>query len=114
MRAKRATRANIAEVLGVSLAQVKRWIAEVKAPLPAIPNPPELQTLKEPAKPFVNPEEDLSLMERCKLILGDRMGEDRHRGYLLDKVHVSSNHVLRAAKEAGLVLPNVEPRRKSA
>ena len=110
LRVQRLTRTAIATEMGVSLSQVKRWLIATKAPLPRSPGA-DPQVAVTPSTPYSDPEEDLSLMERCKLVLGDRMGEDRHRGYLLDKVHVSSNDILKAAKQAGLVF---EPTRKYA
>lgn len=94
LRQERATRTEIAQDLGVSLAKVKRWIANLEPDVRARPAPKNGLTNKD--NTFIDPDQVLTLMERCKIILGSRMGED-YRGYLLDGRPVNSSQIRKAA-----------------
>jgi len=95
LRDQGASRADMAAHYGVSLSRVKRWISELDVqprPLKSKPAPSQ----REKPTTILPLESGLSLMERCKQILGARMSED-HRGYLLDGRPASSSQILRAA-----------------
>lgn len=91
MRETSAKREEIAVKLGISLALVKRWI---KA-LGLKKKPTRPVRVREPVR-YADQEDGISLMDRCKIVLGNRMGED-HRGYLLDGRPASSMQIARAA-----------------
>ena len=86
-------RKEIADRLGISLAKLKRLLT--RNALPTRTTKLDLLPAKQKGT-VLSPEEGLSLMERCKMILGDRMSEDS-RGYLLDGRPASSMQVARAA-----------------
>ena len=85
----------IAEMHGVSPSSVKRRITSLDVPK----RPSKVVRLKSNREPprYVSVDEGVSLMDKCKQILGDRMGEDRARGYLLDERPASSQQVIKAA-----------------
>ena len=95
MRKNGMTRQEIAGEFNVSLARVKRWITSLDLANKNSKSPSKedqkLSTVT--ARSF---DDGLSLMERCKIILGRRMGED-YRGYLLDRLPCSSMQIRRAA-----------------
>ena len=97
LRDQGLTRQQIAEHYGVSLARVKRWIKQFDLPMKVKREEPVASP-----EPVTNPDggksfdEGLSLMDRCKNVLGRRMSED-HRGYLLDGRPCSSMQIRRAA-----------------
>ena len=83
----------IAELKGVSSSTVKRWIKKLGIA------PRESKKPVEDVKPKGKPmplDEGLSLMDRCRQMLGRRMSED-HRGYMLDGRPCSSMQIIRAA-----------------
>lgn len=113
LRAQGKTREQIAEKFGVTVSRVKRWILtlgvsrrqvkEVEKPKdPFIDAAVDMGTLLPVGgKPAYTPKIDdgITLMDRCKVILGQRMGED-HRGYLLDSRPVSTQQIINAARDA--------------
>jgi len=96
MRLQGKSRAEMCEATGVSISLMKRLI---KA-LGVSPRPTKNSAQKKPSgreKPrYLAVDEGISLMDRCKQILGPRMGED-HRGYLLDGRPASSTQVIKAS-----------------
>ncbi|MBS3648716.1 hypothetical protein KEU06_08750 [Pseudaminobacter sp. 19-2017] len=95
-------REEIAAYYGVSLARVKRWIAELG--VPASHKTKGTNTAPRPVmRPRVADDDGLTLIEKARLILGKRMSRD-YRGYLLDGRVVRVDVLVRAA---GLQVPDV-------
>lgn len=96
LRQQGLNRDQIAEHYGVALSRVKRWIKELD-----IPAAPEYAGRREKIKSSegetLGLDHGLTLVERAKSVLGPRMGEDRHRGYLLDGRPVRVDILIRAA-----------------
>ena len=96
--AKGMTREQIAEHYDVSLATVRRWIKELK-----VPRPSKQVRYKEPShltrlgEIVAEPDDGLTVMEKAKDILGDRLVEKRGLGYFLDGRPASSIKVVHAA-----------------
>ena len=92
------TREQIAEHYDVSLTTVRRWIKELN-----IPRPSKQVRYKEPShlsllgEIIADPDDGMTIMERAFKILGDRLTEKRHVGYVLDGRHASSRAVIHAA-----------------
>lgn len=92
------TREQIAEHYEVSLTTVRRWIKELN-----VPRPSKQVRYKEPSylsrtgEIIAEPDDGITVTERAQNILGDRLREDRHRGYILDGRPVSSTVVVHAA-----------------
>lgn len=89
------TRQQIADKFGVSLSQVKRWIADMNVEPRRNKRSKRGQGENRPR--YASLDEGVPLMEKAKQILGPRLQED-HRGYLLDGRPVSSWKVVEAAK----------------
>ena len=92
------TREQIADHYDVSLTTVRRWIKELKVPRPS------KQARNHKTKPLsrfgeiiADPDDGITVMEKAKNILGDRLQERRHIGYILDGRPVSSRRVVEAA-----------------
>lgn len=101
LRTRGFNREQIADHFGVSLSRVKRWIKELE-----VPEPPDRMVKKVKIKhsegELLDVDNGLSLIEKAQQILGSRMTEERHRGYLLDGRLVRVDILIRAA---GLSLP---------
>lgn len=96
------SREEIAEVYGVSLSRVKRWIAELEiAPSIAPRKSHQRARNKAEQRRALGAEDGLTLIEKARVILGKRMSED-YRGYLLDGRPVRVDALARAA---GLSIP---------
>lgn len=93
------TRIQIAVRYDVPLSRVKRWLRELDIVPRANRNNQSKPKIRVREKHrYANFEEE-SLMDKAKAILGTRMTEKKHIGYLLDGRPVSSWQI---AKEAGL------------
>lgn len=99
LREKRGfTREQIAEHYEVSLTTVRRWIKELK-----IPRPSKQVRYKQPShlsrigEIIADPDDGLTVMERAHAILGERLTEKRHIGYILDGRPASARSVIEAA-----------------
>lgn len=92
------TRIQIAVKYDVPLSRVKRWLREleiVPRATKVIHSKPKARVReKKQTNVFFDSE---SLMEKAKKILGNRMGEKKHLGYILDGRPVSSWQILKAA-----------------
>ena len=91
------TREQIAEIYGVSLSQVKRWISSRKVRKKIIRKDNESKPLVVTRHPSIIDDDGLPLMERAQRILGDRLTEKRGIGYRLDGRVCSIERVLEAA-----------------
>jgi uncharacterized protein YjcR len=94
MRAEGFTREEIADYYGVTLSKVKRWLkkygfSRVPKQVPPPPSTPVTDEL-----PF---DTGMTIMERAKLILGNRLTEDRHKGYCLDGRPAKTDRIIEAA-----------------
>lgn len=89
----RMSNIEIAALKHVSTSTVKRWVKKLGIAPREVKNKPPEEKLKPRPVPV---DEGIGLMERCKQILGYRMGED-YRGYMLDGRPASSMQVVRAA-----------------
>lgn len=90
------TREELAFFYNVSVSQIKRWVTELKVTKKINHNGKANKKVK-PKIPEPNYDSGLSLMEKCKLRLGDRLSE-RNGGYLLDNKPCSSDVIIKAAK----------------
>jgi len=89
------TREEICEELGISLGTLKRYIKALGVVARPPKDKPKPTTKREKPR-YVPLDEGISLMDRCKQVLGPRMSED-HRGYVLDGRPASSIQVIRSA-----------------
>lgn len=109
LRTMGLTRQDIADQFGVSLPTVKAWIRKYGIAAPERKRKPkkdpfigaavEMGTLlprDRRSQKIIPLGENVSLMDRCKQVLGKRMSED-HRGYVLDGRPASSIQVANAA-----------------
>lgn len=88
------TREEIAEHYGVALSKVKRWLQ--KYGFGKVDRKPVVPVdVKAAELPF---DTGLTMMERAKLILGTRLTEDRHLGYLLDGRVANTDRIIREAR----------------
>lgn len=91
------TRIQIAVKYDVPLSTVKKWLRDIDI-VPrsnkAEASKPRVRVREKDRNAKLNQE---SLMEKAKNILGDRMTEKRHIGYLLDGRPVSSWRIAQAA-----------------
>ncbi len=79
------TREEIAEHFGVGVSTVRRWIREMKIPRPTPRRRKRHQPHLSSSGEIIAPIDDgLTLMERAKLLLGNRLTESRVKGYVLD------------------------------
>lgn len=89
----------IADALGVSLSQVKRWLEVLPIPERASQDHRKrlaADSVRERPRYADIQEDGLSKMQKAKIILGNRMGEN-HVGYTLDGRPASSMQIARAA-----------------
>ena len=91
------TREQIAEIYGVSLSQVKRWISSRKVRKKIIRKDIESKPTVSSRHPSVIDDDGLPLMERAQRILGDRLTEQKGVGYKLDGRVSSIERILEAA-----------------
>lgn len=98
MRAEGMTREDIADVLGVSLSQVKRWIKRLGLS--------KQKSKRSCADKTIMADNGMNLLDRAKVILGKRVTEDR-RGYKLDGRSVNPDALITAA---GLTPKNIANR----
>lgn len=95
LRDQGLNREEIAAHYDVTLSRVKRWLKKQGF------NRPERRVLVDPVNvpvadlPF---DHGMTMIERAKAALGNRLAEDRHRGYLLDGRVTSSEKVIEAAR----------------
>lgn len=90
-------RKEIAEELDISLAEVKRTITKhAVVSRKTRKSERDARKRKHERPRYASIDDGVTLMDKAKQVLGDRMGED-HRGYLLDKRPASSWQVLDAA-----------------
>ena len=89
------TREQIADMYGVSVSQVKRWISNLGVKK-KINRGGETREKVKPRRVEPSYDSGLPLMEKAKLRLGDRMVEKKD-GYWLDGRPVSSNRIAEAA-----------------
>lgn len=94
-------REQIAEYYGVALSRVKRWIKDLE--IPEIPRTPK-QKFRPSEGADLGQDYGLTILERAKKVLGNRMTED-YRGYLLDGRPVRIDILVRTA---GLRMPDSE------
>lgn len=96
LRAEGKTREEIAAIYNVALSQVKRWISSLKVAKKIVRREPS--QVPQAVRPAVVMEDDgLTVMEKAKRILGDRLTEKRGVGYLLDGRVVNTDVLLQAA-----------------
>lgn len=92
------TRDQIAEHYNVSLTTVRRWIKELDVPRPT---KQARNSAKNPLTRFgeiiAEPDDGITVMDRAKDILGDRLTERRGCGYVLDGRPSSVDQVVKAA-----------------
>lgn len=92
------TREKIAEHFEVSLTTVRRWIKEMDIPRPTKQIISKRDShLSRYGEIIADPGDGLTLMERVKAVLGDRLTEKRGIGYFLDGRHVSTQAIVHAA-----------------
>lgn len=98
-------REEIADHYGVSLTTVKRWISIFKI------TKPSKRTGKRKQEPRrrLPLDDGLTLIDKAKEVLGQRLREDRYRGYVLDGRPVRTDAVIAAA---GLEFPPEKPVRR--
>ena len=92
---ERKTREEIAEMYGVSLSTVKRWIRTL-----GVRKKKKKSLIKKIGRrgEIVIPvKEDKTVIEQAKDILGTRMGYSRIKGYTLDGFPASIDKLVRAA-----------------
>lgn len=104
LRGAGKSRDEIAELYGVSLSRVKRWIKELGIDTDRAPRASHVKARNKAEKRHALGEDDgLTLLERARLVLGQRVSED-YRGYLLDNRPVRVDVLVKAA---GLTLPDI-------
>jgi hypothetical protein len=97
------SRDEIAAYYGVSLSRVKRWIKFHDIPPCNEPRKSHQGARsKAERRHALGFDDGLTIIEKARIILGKRMGEDR-RGYLLDGRPVRVDVL---AQAAGLVIPS--------
>ena len=89
------TRERIAQHYGVPLSRVKRWLKKLGFGRAERRIPAEPTNLPAADLPF---DSGLTIMEKAKLILGSRLREDRHLGYLLDGRVANTEKIIAAAR----------------
>jgi len=108
LRLQGKTRTEMALHYDVSLATMKRWIGlmDVGRRMSDRRKAEQERAVRAKDKTDQCPlpmDDGISLMEMCRSVLGQRMGED-HRGYTLDGRPASSNQVVDAAEKIAGVL----------
>lgn len=100
LRQNGMNREQIAEYYGVALSRVKRWIRELE--IPEVPRQAEKQKVPPAEAVYLGQDYGMTILERAKKVLGNRMTED-YRGYLLDGRPVRVDILIRTA---GLRMPD--------
>lgn len=95
LRDEGMTREQIADHYGVPLSRVKRWLKKQGFGRAERRIPSEPTNLPAAELPF---DTGMTIMEKAKLILGNRLKEDRHLGYLLDGRVTSTDKIIEAAR----------------
>lgn len=92
------TREQIAAYYSVSLTTVRRWIKEMQVPRPTKQARLNKNShLSRYGEIISDPGDGLTLMDRVRANLGDRLTEKRGVGYFLDGRHVSTAKIVAAA-----------------
>lgn len=101
MRSSGMTREEIADHYGVSVSTVKSWISSLGVKKKIVRKPKKTPAIKQID---LHPFDGMSGIEKAKQILGSRLKECSHRGYLLDGRPVSASKVMEAANLDNCVL----------
>jgi predicted transcriptional regulator len=96
LREEGKSRQEIADALGVTIYQVKRWISAFGVKPKKVQKTSKPPTKQREKPRYVALDEGMTVMNMAKVVLGPRMGED-HRGYTLDGRPCSSWQLLKAA-----------------
>jgi hypothetical protein len=88
------TREEMAEHFGVPLSRIKRWLSRHGFARPERKVPVEPVNLPIAELPL---DTGMTMMERAKAILGHRLTECRHRGYVLDGRVAGADKIIEAA-----------------
>lgn len=92
------TREQIAEHYEVSLTTVRRWIKEMKVPRPTkMARQQRNKNISRIGEIIAEPDDGLTVMDKAKASLGDRLTERRNMGYFLDGRPVSTRAVIEGA-----------------
>ena len=92
------TREQIAEHYEVSLTTVRRWIKELNIPRPTKQARQQRnKNISRTGEIIAEPDDGMTIMDRAKAVLGDRLTERRGMGYYLDGKPVNSRRVIEGA-----------------
>lgn len=92
------TREQIAEHYEVSLTTVRRWIKEMNVPRPTKQARQQRnKNISRTGEIIAEPDDGMTIMDKAKAILGDRLTERRGMGYYIDNKPVSTRRVIESA-----------------